>query len=165
VRSLVAEDDRLNALADGLDGPGAVVPASYRPSGGAKPSDLVLADAIDRAARSRRARDLRARGGSWAVVARLAGTSARNVGAALADVLEGVPASSPEPTAAPSPVVAGQSPEPVVSGSPSPRPSGSRDPSPRPTPTTESPSPTPSPGLTDFIKSVVASPTIGIRLP
>jgi hypothetical protein len=167
VRSLVAEDDRLNSLAAALDGPGAVVPASYRPSGGGQASDLVLADAIDRAAGSKRARDLRAQGGSWAVVAHLSGTSAVNVSRALADVLNNVTASTPQPSTAPSPVVAGRTPEPVASGSPSPRPSGSREPGPRPstTPPPTSSSPSPSAGLTDFIKNVLPSPSIGIPLP
>jgi hypothetical protein len=176
VPDLVADDIRLNDLAEGLDGPGGpVIPAAYRPAAGARVSDLVLTDAIGRAAdraqparAAGRARALRGQGGSWGVVARLLRTSAIDVASALSDVLTGVPAAqSPTATTAPGNdggVVAGPSPRPGVT--PSPQPSATRPPSPGPTtkpprtgsPTT-SPSTSPDP-VSDLLKVLETPPLL-----
>ena len=172
VPDLVADDERLNVLAAGLDGPGAVVPVAYRATAGAKRSDLVLADAIGRAAadtttrwesRAQRARLLRAAGGSWGVVAHILETSAVEVGSALSDVLRGVPATDGSPTASPTPgaVVANPPPEPGVTRTPAPseptRSPGSTRPSTTP-PTTGPTSPTQTPGPVDELVSAIPTP-------
>ena len=173
IGSILADDTRLNALAASLDGPGAPsIPAAYKPASGTRASDAVLPEAIARAARkdAARARDLRARGGSWGVVAAILGTSAVRVGTTLAAVLDGTPAPAqggPSPT----PVVAGGSPRPVVepSGSPSPgRPQPTRPGStggPRPTTSpTPSPSTSPTDTLEDVIGQIIPTPSIGLPL-
>jgi hypothetical protein len=150
VAGLVRDDVRINDLAQGLRGPGApVFPAVYRTDSGGRPADLVLADAIGRAAARdeparvsaiSQARRLRGDGGSWGVVAHLVGTTAIDVGTALSEVLSGVDATSPSPapgtTSSPRPVQAGSTPQPGVTATPPPS-GGSR--SPGPTPTTKPP--------------------------
>ena len=171
--ALLADDDRLNALAAGLDGPAAIVPASLVPPRGVRASDALLPQAIGRAAGkdAEAARSLRARGGSWGVVAALLGTSAIDVAPALEAVLRGE-APAPGPSASPTRggIVAGPSPRP---GDPRPQPTGS----PRPTPTRSSgtpgppstsptPSPTTSPteSLEDVIGDIIPTPSIGLPL-
>lgn len=177
IGDVVADDERLNDLARGLDTPGAgatVLPATYR--GIARPSDLVLADAIGRAAArdepgrrsaASRARLLRGEGGSWGVVARLLDTTAVDVGSALGEVLRGVPATSPDPvpsaTVAPGGTVADGTPQPGVptrpdpdSPQPPPPPSSTRPPTNNPTPTPTSPSPTP--GAIEELVSAIPTP-------
>lgn len=174
IGAVLADDTRLNALAAGLDGPGAIIPAAYQPPAGTRASDIVLVQAIARAAGKdpARARDLRARGGSWGVVAALLGTSAVRVGTTLAAVLDGAP--DPSQSGGPSPtpgVVAGGSPRPVAGPSPSPSPNRPQPTrtgptgSPRPT-STSSPSPTTSPTQTleDVIGQIIPTPSIGLPL-
>ena len=175
IPDVVADDERLNELARGLDAPGnTVVPVAYRSA--RRVSDVVLADAIGRAAAkdepgrrsaASRARLLRGEGGSWGVVAHLVGTTAVDVGGALDDVLRGVPVAAPDPvpsaTTAPG-VAAG--PRPGTSSAPGPTPRPTRPPGPttRPTrPPTSSPSPTES---RDPLEEVVSAiPTPPIELP
>jgi hypothetical protein len=171
---VLADDTRLNALAAGLDGPRAIVPVAYRPAAGIRTSDVLLADAIARAARKNaaEARGLRERGGSWGVVAALLGTSAIDVGASLDGVLAGTPAQQPgqpgQPSTGPTGVVAGPTPGPVTrptptpSSQPQPRPSGSTGP-PRPS-TSPSPSPSTSPSqsLDDVIRQIIPTPSIAV---
>ncbi len=134
VPDLLADDDRLNDLADGLQGPGApVVPATFRPVAGVRTSEVLLAEAIARAARADVAEPLALRrgGGSWGVVARLLDTDAARVATALTDVLSGAPSPSPDGSGAP-----GSTPPPGTG------PGGG----PVPSRTPSGPSPTPSPG-------------------
>jgi hypothetical protein len=172
VATLLADDTRLNALAAGLDRPAAILPASFPRTPGVRPSDTLLADAIDRAAGEQgRALSLRTRGGSWGVVAALLDTSAVEVGTALSAVLRGVPA--PSASSSPRPVVAGESPRgdvtrPRPSSSPAPSPTRSSGGGPRPTPKpTTSPKPTSSPSPTDSLEDVIGQiiPTPSIGLP
>jgi hypothetical protein len=155
VPDLLADDERLNDLASGLIGPAApALPATYREAGGVHRADLVLADAIGRAAArdgagrrsaAGRARVLRGEGGSWGVVARLLNAAVVDVGVALSEVLRGVPATAADPSASPttpSGIVAGRTPQPGVTRSPSP---GSPSPSKTPKPTEPSESPTEEP--------------------
>jgi len=167
---VLADDTRLNALAAGLDGPGAIVPVAYRPTAGVRASDVLLADAIARAARKNvaEARDLRERGGSWGVVAALLGTSAIDVGASLEGVLAGTPAPQPgQPSTGPTGVVAGPTPGPVTGPTPAPssrpRPQPSTSSSPRPS-TSPSPSPSTSPteSLDDVIRQIIPTPSIAV---
>ncbi|HEU0131317.1 MAG TPA: hypothetical protein VFQ85_10060 [Mycobacteriales bacterium] len=164
IPKVVADDLHLNDLAAGLDTPGAtVVPAVYRPAAGGLVSDVVLADALARAARvaPARAATLRAEGASWGVVAALLDTSAVDAASALADVLKGVPASTPRDTATSGPIVAGPTPEPPVPGA-TPTPTRSPDRTSRPdppptttptvTPTTVSPSPS---SIIDEVKKIL----------
>jgi hypothetical protein len=172
VPGVLTDDDRLNDLAEGLDGPGApAVPAAFTPGKGARTSDLVLAEAIGRAARkpgaAERARVLRGSGGSWGVVARLLDTSANAVGTALSSVLNGVP--SAEPTTGPGGTpgtVAGPTAQPGVTPSPSPggpspsRTPGTRPPTSRP-PTSGSPtSPSETPNVVDQLISGLPTPLL-----
>ena len=171
VADLLADDDRLNDLARSIDAPGPpVVPVAYRRAAAARPSDLVLADAIGRAAArdepgrrsaASRARLLRSEGGSWGVVARLLDTTAVDVGSALADVLRvGDPeAAAGSPTGAPAGTgnpVAGGSPQPGAT--PSPRPTGATR-SPRPTqpPTSPPTSPPTETGSPDPLEQLISS--------
>jgi hypothetical protein len=172
IADVVADDVRLNDLADGLDGPGAPsLPEVFTPAAGDRASDLLLPEAIGRAAapddRGRavqRARDLRAEGGSWGVVARLVSTTAVDIGSALADVLRLGPAPlPPSVTASSAPATGG----PTPSLTPSPEPS-SPGPTHRPSPKPSSPGPTSSsptsPSVQEILESVIATPPIPIDL-
>lgn len=177
VPDLVADDVRLNDLADGFDAPGSDLPAAYRPTPGARASDRLLADAIGRAAgrddaarrkAADRAAALRAQGGSWGVVAAIVRTRAVAVGTALADVLRaGVPTVAPKPGASTPPdgIFPGPSPQPGVTPTPIPSPSRS---SRSPKPPTQSPSPTSSPSsesVVDQIGKIIQTPSIGVGVP
>lgn len=174
VPGVLTDDERLNDLAEGLDGPGApAVPAAFTPANGARTSDLVLAEAIGRAAgdagATARARALRGSGGSWGVVARLLDTSANAVGSALSEVLNGVPAGDPGPATGPDGTpgtVAGPTAQPGVTPSPSPdgpgpsRTPGTRPPTSRP-PTSGSPtSPSETPNVVDQLISGLPTPLL-----
>jgi len=174
VPDVVTDDERLNDLAEGLDGPGApAVPAAFTPGKGARTSDLVLAEAIGRAAgdagAAAEARRLRGSGGSWGVVARLLDTSANAVGTALSQVLNGVPATDGSPTTGPGGTpgtVAGPSAQPGVTPSPTPgrpgptRPPTSGPPTSRP-PTSGSPtSPSETPNAVEQLFSALPTPLL-----
>lgn len=173
VADLVADDERLNALAAGLDGPGAIVPVSLKPRTGTRASDGLLPEAIARAARKdpAAARSLRARGGSWGVVAALLGTSAIDVAPALEAVLRGEPpppSPSSSPTgggvvAGPSPRPDGSRPQPTESRRPTPSRSSGTPPRP-PTSPTPSPSTSPTESLEDVIGQIIPTPSIGLQL-
>lgn len=178
ISGVLADDERLNDLADGLDGPGApVVPASYRPAAGTRTSEVVLAEAIGRAARADggRALTLRRAGGSWGVVAGILQTNAVEVGAALSDVLDGTaPPATPGASSATS--APGQTPGtsggPVPSRTPQPgfspaptspgRPTRSNGPGPTRPPTTSPTTSTPSPtkGPIEVIVSGIPTPLL-----
>jgi hypothetical protein len=175
IPKLLTDDDRLNDIAEGLDGPDApVVPAAFRPGNGVRSSDVLLAEAIGRAAgddAARRARALRDQGGSWGVVAALVETSPLDVGSALSDVLKGASASTapasgaPSRTPGPGGVVAGPTPEPTLDGG------ASRTPDPTGPTTTKSPKPTsPTPttapptteSIVDQIGKIIPSPVVSL---
>ena len=176
IRGIVEDDVVLSAQAAELDGPNAAIPVAYKPDAGVPASVKLLSEAIGRAAggaaaaqraTAERARELRAQGGSWGVVAALSRTSAVDVAAALAQVLDGVPATTapetPGASVTPGPV-AGRSPQPVPPGS-TPQPSrtaptgGGATPTPsRPTGTrSQTPSPSPT-SITDEIGKIIPTP-------
>ncbi len=172
IADVVADDVHLNDLADGLDSPGALaVPASFEPPPDAPPSDLLLPEAIGRAAGSDeptrgrlvvQARRLRADGGSWGVVARLVRTTAVDVGSALADVLRLGP--TPEPSQSPT-STGGPGPSPTTTSGPSggPSPTTSKTPGPKPTDEpTDEPTDTATPGPVDVIQSIISTPPVSI---
>lgn len=171
VAGVVADDARLNDLAEGLDGPGApVIPASYTVNGGARATDLVLADAIgwaaansdaERRREANRARVLRGEGGSWGVVAHLLDARVADVGEALAGVLNGLVVAAPEepaPSRTPG-AVAGRSPQPGVTRSPSPTSTRSTAPG-TSAPPTETSSPTETPNAVESILSALPTPLV-----
>ena len=171
VAGLLADDERLNDLASGLTGRGApILPATYRQ--GRIGAEQALADAIERAAGRpssvSRARVLRSEGGSWGVIARLLDAAVADVGTALSEVLNGVPATSPSATARPGGpgVVAGGTPQPGTSPTPTPQPTRTPDPtrSPTPGPTSPTESPSTSPGVLDTVFSVLETPPVKIGL-
>ena len=173
VPGLLADDDRLNDLYNGLRGPGApVLPASYVAANAVRAGELVLADAIGRAAAKseparrsagNRARQLRGEGGSWGVVAHLLDASVVDVGSALAEVLNGIPADapdSPSPTRTPGGAVAGKSPDPGVTPSPTPTGGRTKDPGPTDAPTDEPTEPSETPDTIESIISGLPSPLV-----
>jgi hypothetical protein len=152
---LVTADIDLTGLADGLDRDAAsrsavlqVLPASFAtPVAGQSASDTALAYVVAKAARSRSrsiyddVRDWRADGGSWGVVAALAGADVGAVSAALDSILNpaGTPAVALGSAALPGPSVGGGggSPAPAPSAGPSRRPGGRPSARPSPAPSSD----------------------------
>jgi hypothetical protein len=152
---LVTADTDLGALADGLDrNPGsstavlAVLPASYAGSAsvaGASASETALAFVVAKAAGTdpEKIRNWRSDGGSWGVVAALAGADVAKVSAALDGILK--PSNGPVVAVGPGNSSAGPTgPGALTGGGPSTGPSGGSGGSPKPRPSSK-PSPSSDP--------------------